>query len=226
MPTIWAVLPVKEFAGAKQRLAGRFSPEFRRALAATMVEDVLAALAGSRRLSGIVMVTCDPDAAALGRRYGAEICARGATAGHTAAVLAGGRDVDARGADGMLALPGDVPGVTAEELDALVAGHGAAPSFSIVPAHDARGSNAIVATPPDVVPLAYGDDSFLPHLAAARAAGVEARARAFPGIGLDVDNPEDLFALADRGWPTRTGAFLKASGAFAAARGEGVDCHD
>jgi 2-phospho-L-lactate/phosphoenolpyruvate guanylyltransferase len=209
---IWGVVPIKGFARAKQRLATALSPGFREALATTMVEDVLAALAGSARLQGILVVTGDGDAAEAGRRHGAEIFSV-AEAGHTAAVTAAGLALAGR-SRGMLSIPGDVPGTSADEIDALIAGHGAGRAFSIVPAHDGRGSNAILATPPDVVALAYGDDSFLPHLAAARRAGLEPTVRRFEGIGLDVDTPEDLLALYRKGWATRTQRFLAGSAEF------------
>ena len=70
-----------------------------------------------------------------------------------------------------------------------------APSFTIVPAHDERGSNAVLCSPPLVMPLRFGDDSFFPHLAAARALGIEPTIVKLPGIGLDIDQPVDLEAL-------------------------------
>ncbi len=220
---IWAVVPIKGFDAAKQRLALVFPEEFRRELAALMVEDVLDALFRSRHLAGILAVTQDTAAAALARRYGAEIRMAGADAGHTAAVMSGAGFLAGQGR-GMLSLPGDIPGVTAQEIDMLLATHrdapASTPAFTIVPSHDRRGSNAIVATPPDAVPLAYGDDSFLPHLDAARRQQIEPRIVTLPGIALDVDTPADLLALAARDWPTRTHRFLRSSPVFAAVAAE------
>ena len=72
---------------------------------------------------------------------------------------------------------------------------GAAPSVTIVPAHDERGSNAVLCSPPLVMPLRFGDDSFFPHLAAARAIGIEPTIVKLPGIALDIDQPLDIRAL-------------------------------
>jgi 2-phospho-L-lactate guanylyltransferase len=210
--TIWAIVPVKELAGAKQRLSGMFPPEFRQGLVATMLEDVLAALSRSTRLAGVLVVTVDPTLAELARRFGARVLAEGAREGHTGAVTGGIRTLRAEGVAGMLTIPGDVPGVTAEEIDRLLDAHGEAPAFTIVPAHDGRGSNTIIASPPDLVPLAFGNDSFLPHLEAARQRGIEPTIMRLDGIGLDIDNPEDLLAFASRRWPTRTTEFLDRAG--------------
>src|SRR4029077_18039997 len=84
---IWAAVPVKEFAGAKQRLASLLTPQQRRALAAAMLEDVLATLVDSP-LAGIMVNTVDPIAGELARRYGARVVTEGARDGHTGAVMA------------------------------------------------------------------------------------------------------------------------------------------
>ena len=86
---VWAVIPVKETAGAKQRLAALLSAKLRQALALAMLEDVLEAVAGVNGLGGAMLVTVDPQAIALARRYGAHAIADGAHDGHTGAVNAG-----------------------------------------------------------------------------------------------------------------------------------------
>jgi 2-phospho-L-lactate guanylyltransferase len=65
-------------------------------------------------------------------------------------------------------------------------------------------------TPPDAVPLAFGDDSFLPHLDAARRLGIEPMITALPGIGLDIDTAQDLALLMQSSLPTHSRAFLAA----------------
>jgi 2-phospho-L-lactate/phosphoenolpyruvate guanylyltransferase len=203
VPDVWAVVPVKEFADAKRRLSPLLTPKQRRALTEAMVEDVLAALAQVKSLAGRIVVTVDPLAAELARRYGATVFTEGARDGHTGAVTAAAARLARDGRATMLAIPGDIPLVTAAELEAVLAVHRVAPSFTIVPSHDDRGSNAIVLSPPDAVPLRYGDDSFFPHLAAARARGIEPTVTRQDGIALDIDNPEDLTAFLRASRPTR-----------------------
>lgn len=212
MTEVWAAVPVKEFTGAKQRLAALLTPAQREILAATMLQDVLAALAGARGLGGILVNTVEPRAAALARHYGARVVTDGAHDGHTGAVLGMARVLAAEGRN-MLALPGDIPRVTPAEIDTVVSSARPAPSFTIVPAHDAQGSNAVLCAPPGAVPLRFGDDSYFPHLAAARRCGIEPTIVRLSGIALDIDHPADLrmFLRAPR-MPTRTLALLEEFG--------------
>ena len=211
---IWAVLPVKGLDGAKQRLGAALSARQRRDLSRAMVEDVLEALAAVATLDGIALVTRDPTLAALGQRYGARIIVERESRGQTAAVTAASKALIAEGADGVIAVPGDVPLANAAEIERVLAVHAAAPRpcMTIVPARDQRGSNCVACSPPDALAFQFGADSFILHLAAARERGVTSRALHLPGLGLDIDTPADLGALADRPGSARAQVYLKASG--------------
>ena len=214
MTGVWAVVPVKEFKGAKQRLSSCLSPEERRALATVMFEDVLDAVSAVRELAGIVVVTVDPVATSLAGRCGARIVTESAREGHTGAVTAAARLLVREGQAGMMTLPGDIPRLSPAEIAATLAAHQAAPAFTIVPAHDDLGSNTVICSPPDIVPLRFGEDSFYPHLDAARARGIDPLIVRHPGIGMDIDHPVDLvfFLRMSPRIPTRTLAFLEQSG--------------
>ena len=214
MTGVWAVVPVKELVGAKQRLSSCLSPEERRALATIMLEDVLDAVSAVKQLAGIIVVTVDPVARSLAGRYGARIITESAREGHTAAVSAAARLLAREDREGMMAIPGDIPRLSSAEITATLAAHRVAPAFTIVPAHDHLGSNMIVCSPPDVVPLRFGEDSFYPHLDAARNRGIEPLIVRQPGIEMDIDHPVDLLAFLrlPPAVPTRTLAFLEQSG--------------
>jgi 2-phospho-L-lactate guanylyltransferase len=205
---VWAIIPVKETAGAKQRLAPVLPAAIRQKLALAMLEDVLEAVAGVEGLGGAILVTVDPQAEALARRYGMQTLADGAHDGHTGAVNAGARHLATRGLGTMLTLPGDLPLVTSSEIETLIAAHGSAPAFTIAPAHDELGSNAILMSPPQAVPLRFGEDSYFPHLAAARAQGIEPCVVRLPGIAFDIDNPQDLHHFARLETTTRAGRLI------------------
>ena len=192
---VWAVVPVKDTTDAKQRLGNAIAPKLRRRLALAMLQDVLATLVTSPRVAGILVVTVDEAAAAFAEDCGARIVADGAREGQTGAVAAAARLLAREGKGAMLTIPGDVPLVTPDEIAQIIAAHDRTPDFVIAPAHDERGSNAILCAPPAAVPLKFGNDSFLPHLEAARRVGLEAKILRLPGLGLDIDNPADLAAF-------------------------------
>ena len=192
---VHAVVPVKNLGNAKQRLAGVLDQPTRTTLFRAMLEDVLEALAGATSLAGILLVTRDEEAIALAKRYRAECLIEPESRGHTAAVEFGAGVLAARGAGALLQVPGDIPCVTAEEIEAVIEAHGPAPAVTIAPSRDYRGSNAVLCSPPDVFPFRFGDDSFHPHLAAARAVGIEPTVVERAGIGLDIDTPDDMEAF-------------------------------
>ena len=208
---IHAVVPIKDTSDAKRRLATVLCAARRQQLALAMFEDVLATLTGVRELAGIVAVTVDPAAAAIAARYGARVSNAGAREGHTGAVAAAAREL---AAEAMLTLPGDIPLVEADDIRQLIdvhrhaTGRGAR-AFTIVPAWDERGSNAILCSPAAAVPLRFGADSFLPHLAAARRCAIEPTVARMPRIALDIDTPDDLALFLATPSPTRTRALLE-----------------
>ena len=205
---IWAVVPVKDTAAAKQRLASAVPQSLRQELMLAMLEDVLAALAEATGLAGRLLVTTDPAAQRLATRCGFDWLTDGAADGHTGAVAAAARHLARTGIAGMLTVPGDIPLVTAAEIAQLLDAHRPAPAFTIAPSHDELGSNAIVVSPPNAVPLRFGDNSFFPHLAAAEAQGIRPTVLHLPGIALDIDNPDDLRHFARLGSRTRAGLWL------------------
>lgn len=182
---MWAVVPVKEFAGAKQRLSTVLSPAERAALYAGMLDRVLDALVAARGIDGILVVTNE---AQFDRRDVRVVPDREGT-GQSAAVAQGARILAAEGQHAMLAVPGDLPRATAAEIEQIVAGH---ERMTIVPSRDGQGTNALAVSPPDLIPFHFGISSFEPHCAAARAVGIEPRVLRLPGLGLDIDTPEDL----------------------------------
>ena len=214
MNGVWAVVPVKEFEGAKRRLSSCLSADERRTLARTMLEDVLDALSAVEQLAGVLVVTVDPAATSLATRYGARIVTESAPEGHTGAVTAAARLLVREGRAGMMTMPGDIPRLSPAEIAATLTAHRAAPAFTIVPAHDDLGSNTIICSPPDAVPLRFGEDSFYPHLDVARAHGIDPLIVRHPGIGMDIDNPVDLVTFLKMSPPvrTRTLDFLKQAG--------------
>jgi 2-phospho-L-lactate guanylyltransferase len=189
-----AVLPVKRFYDAKQRLASGLSGEQRRTLAGAMVADVLEAIGEARTVERTIVVSGDPVAQELAHEARAETVPDPEDAGHSAAALAGIARAEVEGADCVVLLPGDCPLLDPRELDRLLTG---IPEryVGIVPDRHGTGTNALVLSPPGAIAPAFGEGSCARHVAAARAAGVPFGVEELASLGLDLDTPADVIAL-------------------------------
>jgi len=189
------LVPVKNLVDAKQRLSPILSPEERFALAQAMCEDVLQALARWQSRPAVAVVTSDSFARDLAARFNFEVFADDRNSGETSAIEMATAVCKGRGADSTLVVPADIPLIDGSELQKIV---DCAPPGGAVLVPDAagRGTNAAWRSPGDLFPLRFGNDSFLPHLAAAKATGLPCVVLELPGIARDVDRPEDLRELA------------------------------
>jgi 2-phospho-L-lactate guanylyltransferase len=190
-----AVLPVKSFARAKQRLGDAVGGEEREQLAAAMVGDVLEALTAVPQIEGVVVVTAEPLAARAAESAGAAVVEDPEEIGQSAAVERGIDVAVARGAERALLVPGDCPAVDPDEVARLLARTAGDRSVVIVPDRHGSGTNALLLTPPCAVAPSFGAGSFARHAALARAAGAIVKVCDLPSLGLDVDTPDDLGAL-------------------------------
>jgi 2-phospho-L-lactate/phosphoenolpyruvate guanylyltransferase len=188
------LVPVKNLVDAKQRLSPLLSPAERFALAQAMCEDVLQALAQWQRRPAVAVVTRDSFARDLAARFNFEVVADD-NSGETSAIEVATAVCRERGAGSTLVVPADIPLIDSTELQRIL---DCAPSGGTVLVPDAagRGTNAAWRSPGDLFPLRFGNDSFLPHLASAKATGLPCVVLELPGIARDVDRPEDLRELA------------------------------
>jgi len=190
----------------------------RRDLFQAMVEDVLEAATTCDRVDEVIVVTRDETVASLAARFSARVLSEPLVPGLIAAVTLAAQELAKEGVEVMIFLPGDVPLVSVEELEVVLDGFGqtSAAEFLIVPARDLGGSNCVVCSPPDCMEFGFGEDSFRRHLRIARQRNIEPTVAKLPGIGLDVDTPDDLYQLAielkEHNRQTNTWKFLQASG--------------
>jgi 2-phospho-L-lactate/phosphoenolpyruvate guanylyltransferase len=196
MSTI-AILPVKSFASAKQRLSDALGTGSRQALAQAMFSDVLAALRRVPGLSSVVVVTADrvAEAAALGERV--QVLRDTEQQGQSPAALIGIRHAQGLGFERVLLVPGDTPLVDPGEVAGLLR-RGAEEQLGvvIVPDRHGEGTNALLLSPPDAIEPSFGPGSCERHSNAARAAGVACAVERVPTLELDVDTGQDLQVLA------------------------------
>jgi len=188
-----AVLPVKRFAAAKQRLAPGMGATHRAELAAAMLEDVLEAIGAARSIERTIVVSSEPRAVEIASAGGAEVIAD-PDEGHSGAALAGLARARQLGAVTVVLLPIDCPLLSPRELEHLLTG---LPEryVAIVPDRHGTGTNALVLAPPDAIEPSFGEGSCARHVAAARTAGIPYNVEELSSLALDLDTPADIVAL-------------------------------
>src|SRR2546427_11440350 len=202
------LVPVKNLENAKQRLASVLDQGTRTELAQAMLHDVLDALAACCSNSEVSLVTSDPFALNLAQTFSFQITPDATNRSETDAIAMATQLCESRGVGSTLIIPADIPLIRPSEVTAVLQ---AAPEKGsvLVPAADGRGTNAIYRRPAGLFPLRFGNDSFKPHLAAARATGKPCVVLSLPGITLDVDNPSDLRLLSEASGDTHAQRLIR-----------------
>jgi 2-phospho-L-lactate/phosphoenolpyruvate guanylyltransferase len=206
---IQVVLPVKPFACAKTRLESVLAASERVTLARLMFEDVLDALmACGDVFACTVVVTSDPQAAALARRSGAAVLADTADSGINAAISSAVRNLSVRADDALLVVPSDIPQLTRTALAQAAAAVAADRTVAIAGAARDGGTNLLACRPVHAIPPLFGPHSFERHRSAALRTGFSVQVLTLPEFSLDIDQPEDLCHFLRLNSNTRSHTFL------------------
>jgi 2-phospho-L-lactate guanylyltransferase len=207
-----AVVPVKRFSSAKQRLAKSLSPQARQELCREMLGDVLEAIGESSQIGEIVVVTREWDLPVVDVPWTGVSDRRRSS--HSKAATLGVKHAMESGADCVALLPGDCPLLDPAELDGAL--RRAKPGrVAIIPDRHGSGTNGLILSPPDAIEPAFGPGSRERHEKLARGFGSSVAVERLYSLSVDVDTYEDLTVLRqalDRnpGLAPRTAAKLAA----------------
>jgi 2-phospho-L-lactate guanylyltransferase len=188
----WALVPVKPFRLAKQRLGGVLSPSRRATLARVLMMhtlDVLGTCVSAGQLARVLVVSTDPMALGLARGRGA-IALREPGDGLNAALAQARAYAQAQGAQATLVVPVDLPALSTADVTELLALTAHA-GVVVAPSYDG-GTNALFTCPPDALHYAYGPASCAEHIAQAETSGCRVEICRAPGFTYDLDTPHDL----------------------------------
>jgi 2-phospho-L-lactate guanylyltransferase len=205
---MWALLPLKNFANAKQRLSSVLSPQERCGLFQSMVKDVLEVLQGHPDIDNTMIVSDDPVARLLAQEYGAEFLAESVlkVSGLNESIQAAVSELSRRGIDEVMVVHGDLPLISSVEISRLVCAHRKqrdlthppTPALTLAPDDRREGSNCLLCTPASLLSYCYGANSFIRHAAQASHRGMSLQVMTLSGIACDIDTPEDLRILIER----------------------------
>ncbi|MEX2225970.1 MAG: 2-phospho-L-lactate guanylyltransferase [Dehalococcoidia bacterium] len=213
-----ALIPMKDLAGAKMRLAGVLDREARSELALAMLTDVITACRESACFDLIAVVSSDSEVFWHARELGAKPLAEPATlSGLNDGLTFAQRYMARRVAVAELTiLPADIPLVRADDIRGVVEALGDAGARAVIVRARDNGTNALAMRPPEALPMRFGVDSAEAHIAAAAQAQVEIVELTNERLAFDVDAPEDLAALPGLPLGAATAGWLEARAHYAA----------
>lgn len=191
-----AVLPVKRFDDAKQRLKGRFGSGSRIALASAMFADVLRALERSSQVDVVVLVAGEPAIRDLALDHRVLLVPDLVEKGQSHAARSGLARAATLGYERALLVPGDCPLMDPAELDSLIEDAATeALEVVIVPDRHERGTNALLVDPAGSFEPQFGPGSLKRHVEQAKRKGLRHSVERAPSLAIDVDTSEDLEQL-------------------------------
>jgi len=183
--TIAALIPFKDLAQAKSRLAQVLAESQRQVLARRMLDHVVAVLRSAPDIGSVTILSPTQPEGLAGTKW-----LRDQGRGLNPEIQDASTVLDARH---VLIIHADLPNVAADDIRALIAakqGH----DISVAPDKAGTGTNALLLSPDRGFRFAFGPNSFQKHQqeAAARALSLGIVSR--PGLSLDIDDPADLAA--------------------------------
>lgn len=182
-----ALIPVKAFAAGKSRLRSALDDDAREDLAERLA---LAVIRSCEQLHPHVV--CDDDGVAVWAAAAGASVIRVDGPGLNRAVRHGVAELAAAGFERVLIAHADIAdpsGLAAlAELDGIV----------LVPDLDLAGTNVLVTPSAFGFSFSYGENSFARHLSEAERSGLPIHVVTDAGLGLDLDDPDDLAAYRER----------------------------
>lgn len=194
----WAIIPVKSLAQTKSRLTPVLSAAERASLTQFLLQRTLAVLRASGMVDRVVVVSRDTAVSQAAAAQGALTLAEPPGAGLNGAVAEGARLAAVAQAQRMLALPADLPFLTADDV-AMVCQEAPPHTLVICPDRHEQGTNALLIPAQAHFLFQFGEGSFQKHMMTARYGRFAPHVIRAAGWQFDLDTVEDWAIYAQTG---------------------------
>ena len=195
--TLWAIVPVKPLRFGKSRLAEVLTPDERTDLNRRLLAHTLDTLTAVPEIEHVLVVSRDQAALALARSYGARTVQENGAPQLNVALARATIVAKNYATRGVLIVPADLPLITTEDVQAMLARAKDPPVVVVAPDRHRLGTNALLVCPVGLIDYEYGPNSFERHCQRAVQAGARLEVCELPSLALDMDLPEDLELVSE-----------------------------
>jgi len=189
-----AIVPVNIPEMSKLRLSKVLSKEERARLTLLMLDHVLATLRRARTISSVTVVSADRKISERLRKSGVRFLWEGRKRGLNSAITFAQRKIMLEDNSSVLIIHADLPILDPKDVNNFVRISGRY-EVGICPSNDGRGTNALFLKTPNLIPPAFGRESFRKHLNLIHEKSLRHKILRLRGIGFDLDNMKDLEKL-------------------------------
>ncbi|MEW6718138.1 MAG: 2-phospho-L-lactate guanylyltransferase [Chloroflexota bacterium] len=195
---VWAIVPVKPLLRGKSRLSEMLSLNERLQLNRELLIHTVKTLSWVTKVEQILVVSRDMAALSLAREHGARTLLEKGRPHLNIALSRATMVARSHAAVGVLILPADLPLFSPEDIFTILLKAGKPPTVVAVPDRHWDGTNALLISPPGVIPYSFGPRSFERHCELAKQANVRLEICELSSLALDVDYPEDLQVISQK----------------------------
>ncbi|MCM8856324.1 MAG: 2-phospho-L-lactate guanylyltransferase [Candidatus Thiodiazotropha sp.] len=206
MNEIWALVPLKELAQVKNRLAPVLTAELRRELVLAMAQDVVSALLDVDLITRVLLVTNESSVAHLFSTMGVDNFRPEQGGGLNTELEQAVDYATVQGARQILIVHADLPLLTPLVLGEFIAA--ASPDITRAAAcKTSAGTNLLLTESPLRFPLVFGSNSLRAFRKMFIRQGRTLDVVKHPQLAMDIDTPDDLHNLlhqSEAGYPVGT----------------------
>ena len=193
--TNWAIVPVKNLDYSKSRLSDVLSVDARRELICSLLTRTLSLLNESEFIEQTIVISNDKSVLQLADKQGVFTVQEDSPSDLNSALHQATLVTMTYDAKGLLVLPADLPLLTREDVEKIIATEYSDRLVRIVSDQHGVGTNALFIRPPGMLRYKFGKDSLSNHKEEAKRVGAELYVYRLSNVEFDVDEPDDFRRL-------------------------------
>lgn len=189
--SLCAIIPVKPLRSGKSRLSSVLSEDKRERLNQYLLTSTLRRLRNVNKIAHILVISYDPSALALARKFGARTVLENRNTNINRALRKATLAAIAINSSKIIIVPADLPFLTEEDIFTVIEKSGDPPEIVIVPDRKISGTNVLLINPIGTIKYNFGEWSFRKHIEQAERKKINIKICERKNLSFDLDLPED-----------------------------------